>query len=315
MIFWKKARKELTRRLTVMLIPHNSLRPLRITFSLSFLLLIIAFWSGFTLWSGYLASRHIDYWRMQADQKLMKIKLVFFAQQMKKSQEMLEHVRENDEQLRTLLDMKSKKTIIENDGKGGPSKDDINDLNLLLSGKIYEMSQEAIQRHAVSLQQEAKERIDSYKEIMQNIQNQRVLYHAMPSIWPCIGHITSTFGFRIHPIYSDNEFHSGLDIANEIGTKVHATADGTVRLSDWQPGYGRLIIIDHSFGYRTYYGHLSKTLVTNGQKVKRGQLIALMGSTGTSTGPHLHYEVQFCGSPVNPVKFLKKIYHPGSQQS
>lgn len=315
MIFWKKARKELRRRLTVLLIPHNSIRPLRLSFSIPFLLMLITLWTGFTLWSGYVASRHIDYWRMQADQKLMQLKLVFFAQQMQKSQEMLEQVRENDSQLRALLDMKSKKAIIESDGKGGPTSNDVNDLKLRLDDKLYEMSQQEIQRQAVSLQEEAQRRIQSFKEIMKNVQNQRILFRATPNIWPCLGHITSTFGFRIHPIYNDNEFHSGLDIAGDRSTPVHATADGTVRLSEWQPGYGRLIILEHGYGYRTYYGHLSKTLVKNGDKVQRGQLIGLMGSTGTSTGTHLHYEVQYCGSPTNPVRFLKKIYNPNSRQS
>jgi len=309
MTFWNKAKKELKRHFTVMLIPHNSIRPIRITFSLSFILFMVFMWSGFTVWSGYLASRHIDYWRMQADEKLMKLKLVFFANQMKKSQQMLEQVRENDEQLRSLLEMKSKKAIIEsNTGKGGPSKDDIKDLDLTLADKIYEMSQQDIQRHTIALQNETKKRVESFKEIMCNIQNQRILYRATPNIWPCLGHITSTFGFRIHPVYCDNEFHSGLDIAGGNGTPVYATADGFVRLSDWQPGYGRLIILDHGYGYRTYYGHLQKAMVKNGEKIRRGQLIALMGSTGTSTGTHLHYEVQYCGNPVNPVKFLKKIY-------
>jgi murein DD-endopeptidase MepM/ murein hydrolase activator NlpD len=246
---------------------------------------------------------------MQADQKLMKLKLVFFANEMKKSQEMLEQVRENDAQLRTLLDMKSKKAILENDkGKGGPSKDDVSDLQLALTDRIYDMSQQDIQRHAVALQAETQKRLDSFKEIMQYVKDQRVIYRATPNIWPTLGHITSTFGYRIHPIYAVNDFHSGLDIASNKGTAIYATADGTVRLSEWQPGYGRLVIIDHGYGYRTYYGHLSKLLVSHGARVKRGQLIALMGSTGTSTGPHLHYEVQYCGSPVNPVKFLKKIY-------
>ncbi len=309
MPFLRTFKRELKRRLTVMFIPHNSVNPLRLTFSFSFLLFLVATWTGLTLWAGYLASRHIDYWKVKADNKLMNLKVVFFAEQVKKSHDMLEQVKENDSLVRSLLEMKSKKAIIESEseGKGGPTGYDREDLERVINGTVQEMSQQDIARQTVALQEETRRQIASHQEILQHIEDLRVLYRATPSIWPCVGHLTSRFGFRLHPIYNSYEYHSGLDIANVKNTSIYATADGYVKLCDWQPGYGRLIIVDHGHGYATYYGHLQKILVRLGEKVRRGQLIGLMGSTGTSTGTHLHYEIQYSRRAVNPVRFLKKL--------
>jgi murein DD-endopeptidase MepM/ murein hydrolase activator NlpD len=220
---------------------------------------------------------------------------------------MLEQVKENDEQVRTLLDMKSKKAIVESDGRGGPSKDDVNDLNRLLSGKIYEMNQQDIHRQTLALEKETKERMASFSEVKKQVDSLRALFRATPNMWPCEGHITSGFGFRMHPILMSDEYHAGIDIANEKNTPIYATAYGFVKLCDWTSGYGRLIIVDNGYGYCTYYGHLAKILVNKDDKIRRGQLIGLMGSSGESTGNHLHYEIQYNGTPINPEKFLKKI--------
>ncbi|MHB9155369.1 MAG: M23 family metallopeptidase, partial [Endomicrobiales bacterium] len=218
MNIWKRAKRELKRNLTVMLIPHNSVKPVRINFSLTFLLFLVASWTGFTLWAGYLSSRHIDYWKIQADQKLMQLKVGFFAEQVKKSQEMLDQVKENDAQVRTLLKMRSKQEIIEAEGQGGPREEESRDLGRLLSGRIHEMSEQDIRRQTAVLQEETRHRLESQKEIFTHIERERAVYRATPAIWPCVGHVTSPFGFRIHPIYGDNEFHSGLDIANSRNT-------------------------------------------------------------------------------------------------
>jgi len=298
-------KRELDRGITVMFIPHNSVRPLKLNISLSFLLFLIAFWTGITVTAGYLYSRHIDYTLAKADNKLMKLKVTFFAKEVKKSRELLEQVKENDQQVRNLLEMKSKKDIIETEGRGGPSKDDVKDLTRLLEGKIYEMNQQDIRRQTLALEQETKKRLESYCEISKYINNQRAVFRATPTSWPCSGHVTSLFGYRIHPVFGDEEFHAGLDIANEKNTPIYSTADGKIKFSDWQSGYGRLIIVDNGYGYCTYYGHLAKILVNQGDKIRRGQMIGLMGCSGTSTGNHLHYEIQIEGKPVDPTRFLK----------
>lgn len=125
-----------------------------------------------------------------------------------------------------------------------------------------------------------------------------------PSIWPVYGTITSGFGWRSSPLESSSELHQGLDIAVGTGTPVVATADGKVVLSGWGGGYGNLVKIDHGNGLETLYGHNDKVAVTVGQEVKKGQIISYAGSTGNSTGPHVHYEIRKNGTAVDPMAYL-----------
>lgn len=128
----------------------------------------------------------------------------------------------------------------------------------------------------------------------------------IPSILPCKGTLTSKFGGRTLSISrGKSEFHSGLDISNSSGTEVKASADGIVEISGLQGSYGNLVVIRHNETYTTYYGHNSKLLVRKGDAVKKGQTIALMGSTGRSTGPHVHFEIRVNNKPVNPLDIIK----------
>ena len=125
--------------------------------------------------------------------------------------------------------------------------------------------------------------------------------HTVPSIWPTAGYVSSPYGLR----WNGSEFHQGIDIAAETGTPIVATADGVVTTAGWDgSGYGNMVDIDHGDGIMTRYGHASAVAVTVGQEVRRGQVIAYVGSTGYSTGPHLHYEVRVSGQPVNPAGYL-----------
>ena len=122
-----------------------------------------------------------------------------------------------------------------------------------------------------------------------------------PTGWPTNGFISSGYGLR----WNGAEFHQGIDIAAEMGTPIVATADGVVTIAGWNAGgYGNMVDIDHGSGVSTRYGHASTIVVTVGQRVRRGQIIAYVGSTGHSTGPHLHYEVRLSGQPVNPTSYL-----------
>jgi murein DD-endopeptidase MepM/ murein hydrolase activator NlpD len=129
----------------------------------------------------------------------------------------------------------------------------------------------------------------------------------IPSIYPTFGELTSGFGLRIHPILNDLEFHEGIDIANEMGTPIYATADGVVRLINYENGYGKRMFISHQDGYETQYAHLYSYHVKEGDSVRKGQIIALMGNSGMSTGPHLHYEVIKDGDKINPTAYLNRI--------
>ena len=155
----------------------------------------------------------------------------------------------------------------------------------------------AIERRAAHLER----MLDAYE----NILRQRA---AEPSIWPVKGNLTDGFGARRDPFGgASSEFHAGQDIATAWGTEVIATGSGEVSFAGTQNGYGQLVIIDHGGGLTTRYGHLSKIEVTAGQSIARGQVLGRVGSTGRSTGPHLHYEVRINEGAVNPKRYLPPL--------
>ncbi|PKN71813.1 MAG: peptidase M23 [Candidatus Cloacimonetes bacterium HGW-Cloacimonetes-3] len=133
---------------------------------------------------------------------------------------------------------------------------------------------------------------------------------SMPSIYPSFGRISDGWGLRVHPITNQIEFHYGIDIANQAGTPVYATARGRVGKIDFDSGYGKRILITHDGGYETVYAHLYSYLVRAGDDVSKGQIIGLMGNTGLTTGPHLHYEVRKATEKVNPTAYLNRIDEP-----
>lgn len=162
-----------------------------------------------------------------------------------------------------------------------------------------QMSQELDNLKVAAAQQEA-----GMKKLADYLENRNSVLASTPDIWPVRGFITSTFGNRKSPIYGTPQFHEGLDIANSVGTPVIATANGTIAELGYQSGYGRFIKIQHGYGMVTVYGHLSRTAVSEGQRVKKGEVVGYVGNTGSSTGPHLHYEVRVNGVPTNPMKYL-----------
>lgn len=147
----------------------------------------------------------------------------------------------------------------------------------------------------------------SYDEVVQLCKQNDERLQCIPAIQPVsnkdLKQTASGYGVRIDPIYKTHKFHSGMDFAANTGTPVYATGNGVVVSSGWESGYGLTIEVDHGFGYQTRYAHLSATLVRKGQKVTRGEIIGKVGSTGKSTGPHLHYEVVAKGRKVNPVNY------------
>lgn len=135
--------------------------------------------------------------------------------------------------------------------------------------------------------------------------SQRLDGPMVPSIWPVRGQITAGFGQRLDPFSGEGAFHSGLDISAPYGTGVDAAAEGLVFYAGQDQGYGNEILIDHGYGIKTKYGHLSQIYVVVGQEVKRGQAIGAVGTSGKTTGPHLHYEVLVQETPVNPSRYLR----------
>jgi murein DD-endopeptidase MepM/ murein hydrolase activator NlpD len=140
--------------------------------------------------------------------------------------------------------------------------------------------------------------------VRRNVERQEALAAATPSIWPTFGWLTGTFGGRPDPFTGEPAFHQGLDISTEKGREVYATANGTVESAQYTGDYGNFIVVRHDFGLATRYGHLSRFSVKPGASVQRGDVIGYVGSTGRSTGAHLHYEILANGRLINPLQLL-----------
>jgi murein DD-endopeptidase MepM/ murein hydrolase activator NlpD len=155
----------------------------------------------------------------------------------------------------------------------------------------------------------------SYDKVRELAMSKEKMLASIPAIMPIFNNdlkrTASGWGIRIHPIYKIRKFHYGMDFTAPVGTDIYSTGDGVVReIESTRSGFGNVLVIDHGFGYETLYGHLSRTLVKPGQIVKRGDVIAKVGNTGTSNGPHLHYEVHKNGEPVNPQYYYFKDLSP-----
>jgi len=151
----------------------------------------------------------------------------------------------------------------------------------------------------IDRQQDGEEEIEVPEE-----KHNRPYFSSIPNIKPVNGRITSGFGMRLHPVYQRVLFHSGTDFSAPEGSKVHVTGDGIVTFSGYSGGYGQKVTVSHGYGFKTVYAHLSRSLVRQGQRVSRGDIIALSGNTGVSTGPHLHYEIHKNNVKVNPAAYF-----------
>lgn len=160
----------------------------------------------------------------------------------------------------------------------------------------------------------------SFDEVFKLAKSKEIMLASIPAIQPIsnkdLTRFASGFGYRTHPIYKIQHLHTGLDFTAPVGTEIYATGDGTIKEVNSEPrGYGNHIIISHGFGYETLYAHMSKfNGLRPGQKVKRGEVIGFVGNTGTSTGPHLHYEVIKNGEKINPINFFYNDLTPEEYQ-
>ncbi len=188
-------------------------------------------------------------------------------------------------------------------GIGGPDELGLHNLTTLGEKKqeeaLKEMSQELTQLRGAASKQEA-----SLQMLIEYFEDKRSLYASTPSLWPVRGWVTSHFGNRMSPFSGIEKFHEGIDIAAQTGTPIVAPADGVVIKAGFGTGYGNMVEISHGYGIKTIYAHNSRLNVKAGQRVRRGDIISYVGDSGSSTGPHLHYEVRLNGLPVNPTKYM-----------
>ncbi|MBI5179067.1 MAG: M23 family metallopeptidase [Nitrospinae bacterium] len=234
---------------------------------------------------------------------LQKQEIQRFALRVEEFQNLMSRLEKFDKKLR-IITATENSNVATNEafGVGGPSTDSEN----------FNSTNEKYTQHLLNqldddlgkLGSKAKKQEISLHELDAFFKDQSSLLTSTPSIWPTRGWVTSGFGYRVSPFTGMREMHEGLDIATHMGATVVAPANGVVVETTSDNGYGHMVEIDHGYGITTRFGHNSKILVHRGERVKRGQPIAQVGSTGRSTGPHVHYEVALHGVPVNPYRYI-----------
>ena len=280
------------------------------------LIAILVIFLGFGIWG---IARQVEVLQLRQENQLQKEQLRLLDQKVEVLDKKMKTLDELDQTIRNMIKGTESGTLQKADGttqnkeeKEDPSPKSSNKTftTTQLSARISSLDRQA-QRRMVSmytlynvLREGVGKDIRELQSLLAVEGDASDANSHMPSIWPAKGVISSTFGARQDPVYGGGAFHEGLDIANDTGTTIVATAAGTVTYAAYAGGYGNLIEIDHGNGFITKYGHNSALLVQAGMTVKKGQSIALMGSTGKSTGSHVHYEVRVNGVATDPLLFL-----------
>jgi murein DD-endopeptidase MepM/ murein hydrolase activator NlpD len=240
--------------------------------------------------------------RLRQQTQEQKSKIHFFASKIEDLERQLSKLKDFDKRIRIIANLEKGQGSPLSMGMGGPSPSDVREK---LKAEKDEMGLAQQMRTDIErLESEATSQEESLSELEKLLQSKREILSHTPSIWPVHGWLTSSFGFRTNPFTGLTQMHEGLDIANRIGTPVIASADGIISSTGKDSAYGNVVVVSHGFGINSRYLHLSKIFVRAGQRVKRGDKIAEVGTTGKSTGPHLHYEVRVNGIPVNPLRYI-----------
>ncbi|WP_424245776.1 murein DD-endopeptidase MepM/ murein hydrolase activator NlpD [Elusimicrobium posterum] len=286
-------------RVDILIMPRTmKSRKFKMTFG--FLLLTILLLAVMFLTTCYVFVRNYDYSLTKADNQMMKAKIAVIAEELERGRKYLELTKTTDKQMRQMLGMPAGKEadLSGFDGKKLTFEEILN----RTSGDI---ETDDFKEYVDTIEKVAKARLLSYQDIAWYFANKKSTINATPSIRPSQGRITSGFGTRLSPFGGQTVGnHKGLDFADKPDSPIVATADGVVRHTGWTNGFGQAVLIDHGYGYSTLYGHVTAIKVKGGDVVKRGDTIATMGTTGRSTGVHLHYEVWIDGQPVNPRKYF-----------
>ena len=300
---------------TIVLFPGSTGSPKRIqipgnwfkAITYSALVLIVCI----TISSVYLSQRYfqlagdeVELTELRRASKIRKIQVEKFAQQIKNFESEMTRLERFEKKLRVITALEnSPQAVAKNWGLGGSYGLSTHSLTTSLAHEARSLA-DSLSNNLGHLTTQAKIQTISFQELDNFFKNQKSLLLATPSIWPTRGWVTSGFGFRKSPFTGLRERHEGWDIGARSGSAIRATADGLIVVSGREHGYGKMMEIDHGYGLVTRYGHNSKNLAKIGSRVKRGQIIALVGNTGRSTGPHLHYEVLLNGAPMNPKNYI-----------
>lgn len=243
--------------------------------------------------------------RSEASQHRQQVTSISSA--MEDLRKQLSHMREVNIRLRVMLGIDPPKPTLSPLGLGGKEESSLVPFQASgLGGERVSLSEVAtqLQQKLVWLKDEAVYQERYLVELTGIVGDKRAQWAATPSIWPTRGWVSSGFGRRVSPFTGMDTMHGGIDISAPTHTPVISVAAGTVITAGPEKSLGNAIVVSHGYGYKTTYGHLSKVKVKPGQYIKRGDVIGEVGTTGLSTGPHLHYEIEINGSPVDPLKFI-----------
>lgn len=252
----------------------------------------------------YLSNDEIELTELRRESKIRKVQAEKIAAQMKNLESEMARLGRFEKKLRVITALEdSPQNSAKSLGIGGAYGLSSYSLTTTLAHESKVLANR-LANNLGHLTIQAKVKAISLQELDHFFKNQKSFLQSTPSIWPTRGWVTSGFGYRQSPFTGLREKHEGWDIGARSGAAVRATADGMITVSGRERGYGKLIEVDHGYGVVTRYGHNSKNLIKVGSKVKRGEIVALVGNTGRSTGPHLHYEVLVNGVPTNPKNYI-----------
>ncbi|WP_373499355.1 M23 family metallopeptidase [Desulfococcus sp.] len=298
--------------------PTNSRREAgrRVTVSRFFLGALVFLATAFFTAFGYLIMEYLHLRAVAREAVILELRLAdqnellesqqeqiqLFAGELSSLKDKLVSLGEFGRKVREMVDMAPGEALEDPFGIGGSSPADLNPF-LDPNARRTEMMRR-MQEHVVRLSLETDIQQEDFSTLMGALKEQRNFLVRTPSVHPVKGPLSSTFGTRRSPFTGEFEFHKGIDIVAATGTPVAAPADGRISIAEYEGSYGKIMAIDHGYGVVTRFAHLSAFLKRAGESVKRGEAVALVGNTGRSTGPHLHYEVHLNGIPVDPQDFL-----------
>lgn len=270
------------------------------------LVLVFVLWLVITLCGFVFFIRTYDYNITKAENNLMRVKMKLIADELERGRKYLDLTRTTDTQMRQMLGMPGGKFINLPKGWEAAKEKENARFKEMWDKDLTELDADEFGEYIDVIEDSAKTRLASFQEIAWYFANRREGLNSTPSIRPSSARISSGFGYRLDPFgHRSTKRHNGLDFAGKPDSTIVVTADGVVRHAGWVPSYGQAILVDHGLGYSTLYAHTTGIRVKAGDVVKRGDKIATMGSSGRSTGTHLHYEVWKDGQAVNPRNYFK----------
>jgi murein DD-endopeptidase MepM/ murein hydrolase activator NlpD len=268
-------------------------------FFTSFILSFLFFGTYYVLNEFVNPAKDIQYLKNQ--NKLLVKKLETYSVKYSKINRTIDSLMLANNDLRISANLPSLNKSDLNFGVGGNLFDNLN----VVSSKDIKKSLTTMDRFIDKIDSKLEVEKTNFINIKSGLKNNEMLFQSIPAIKPCSGFLADDFGMRFHPILHVRRMHMGIDIITDIGTPIYSPGGGVVEFTGIKGGYGLTIVINHGFGYKTLYGHLSDITVTQGQKINRGTFIGKTGNSGIlTTGPHLHYEVHHNGVPLNPRNFI-----------